>query len=147
MIIRFMEAKDKEQVLAMMQVFYNSPATLVKSPVEVLQQDIEDCIGEMPFIEGYVFEQENTLLGYAMLAKSYSTEYGGMCLWLEDLYLEPQARGKGISSQFFKFLADAYQGVAIRLRLEVTQSNSHAIKTYEKLGFSRVDYVGMAKKL
>ncbi len=147
MIIRSMEQKDAAHVLAMMQDFYNSSATLVKSPTEVLQQDIDHCLSDMPFIEGYVFEENQKLLGYAMVAKSYSTEYGGMCLWLEDLYMEPHARGKGIGPQFIQFLEENYKGKAVRLRLEVTQSNSAAIKIYEKIGFSLVNYVEMTKKL
>ncbi len=147
MTIRPLEHKDATSVLAMMQAFYNSPATLVKSPTEVLQQDIDDCLSPLPFIEGYVFEENQILLGYAMVAKSYSTEYGGVCLWLEDLYVEAHARGKGIGTKFLHFLEDSYKGKAVRLRLEVTKNNTAAIAAYEKLGFMQVDYMEMAKKL
>ncbi len=145
MNIRNMQAKDKEQVLAMMQVFYHSPATLVRASIEVLEQSIADCISDMPFVEGYVFEDGQMLLGYAMISKSYSTEYGGVCLWLEDLYLEPHARGKGIGTKFFQFITEAYKDLAVRLRLEVTADNTRAIKAYENQGFARVGYISMSK--
>ncbi len=141
-----MEKKDEDCVLAMMKVFYNSPATHFMPPIEVLQHDIENCINDLPFLDGYVFEKDKTLLGYAMVAKSYSTEYGGICLWLEDLYLEPGARGQGVSSLFFQFLEDTYKDLAVRIRLEVTANNDHAINAYKKMGFTTVDYIAMAKK-
>ncbi len=147
MTIRPMEKKDKDSVLTMMRAFYNSPSTLTEPSTEILQQDIENCTTEMPFIDGYVFEKEQRLLGYAMVTKSYSTENGGICLWLEDLYLEPEARGQGIGTNFFQFLEDTYKGLAVSIRLEVTADNSHAIKTYKKMGFTQVEYVTMAKKL
>ncbi len=147
MHIRPMQTQDKEHVLAMMQVFYASPAVHVKASTNVLQQDIEDCISDMPFIEGYVFEENNALLGYAMVAKSYSTEYGGICLWLEDIYLLPQARGKGIGGQLFTFLEKKYKGKAVRLRLEVSNDNASAIKAYEKMGLTQMDYVQMTKNM
>ena len=112
MLIRLIEDKDKEEVLEMMKVFYASPAVLHKASEEILKKDIDDCIGKCPFIEGYVFEcnsdnmkrhnEEDKLAGYAMLAKSYSTEYGGMCVWIEDIYIKNEYRGMGIGSKFFE---------------------------------------------
>ncbi len=147
MQIRDMKHEDKKHVLAMMQVFYQSSAVLVKSPTEVLEKAIDDCIDDLPFVEGYVFEDAHDLVGYGMVAKSYSTEYGGMCLWIEDVYVVPSAQGKGYGSQFLHFIEEKYAGKVVRLRLEVTQENVDAIKLYERKGYSQMHYVEMSKKL
>ncbi|MGP1612453.1 MAG: GNAT family N-acetyltransferase, partial [Catonella sp.] len=79
--IRDLEARDREEVFKMMRIFYNSEAVLYTAPDEILYKDIDDCLSDLPFIEGYVFEEEGELVGYAMAAKSYTTEYGGLLIF------------------------------------------------------------------
>ena len=78
MKIRAMQLKDMEEVVGMMRVFYDSPAVIHAAPDEILRQDVKDCVGDCPYIEGYIFEENDRILGYSMVAKSYSTEYGGI---------------------------------------------------------------------
>ena len=82
MKIRDLEVRDREEVFKMMRVFYDSEAVLYTAPDEILYKDIDDCLSDLPFIEGYVFEEEEKLLGYAMAAKSYTTEYGGLLIFI-----------------------------------------------------------------
>ena len=70
MKIRAMQLKDMEEVVGMMRVFYDSPAVFHTSSDTVLKKDIEDCIGDTPFVEGFVFEEDGILLGYAMTMSS-----------------------------------------------------------------------------
>lgn len=147
-IIRKMQKQDTGEVLSMMRVFYDSPAILHKADDAVLRQDITDCVSdEMPFIEGYVFEEEDKIVGYSMLAKSYSTEYGGVCIWIEDLYMKPKWRGKGIGSKFFEFIEEAYHGNCVRFRLEAEAGNARAIEVYKKCGYEILPYVELTKEV
>lgn len=145
--IRPMENRDTEEVLAMMKIFYDSPAILHKALEEVLRRDIRDCVGDVPFVEGFVFEKENQIAGYSMIAKSYSTEYGGICIWIEDLYIKPEYRGSGIGTQFFSYLEEQYGENAVRLRLEVEKDNARAIGVYKKCGYQELSYVQMTKEI
>ncbi|WP_075720746.1 GNAT family N-acetyltransferase [Roseburia sp. 499] len=145
--IRPMENRDTEEVLAMMKVFYDSPAILHKASEEVLRRDIRDCVRDVPFVEGFVFEKENKIAGYSMIAKSYSTEYGGICIWIEDLYIKPEYRGSGIGTQFFSYLEEQYGENAVRLRLEVEKDNARAIGVYKKCGYQELSYVQMTKEI
>lgn len=145
--IRRIKREDFEEVLGMMKVFYASPAVLHKASEEVLRRDIEDCLGDMPFIEGYVFEEEGNIAGYAMVAKGYTTEYGGLCIWVEDLYMKPEYRHHGLGSRFFAFLEKEYEGKAVRFKLEVEEENSTAIEAYKKNGYQISSYFEMTKEL
>lgn len=145
-VIRKMEQKDAQEVLWMMRVFYDSPAVFHKASDEILQKDIEDCISDMPLIDGFVFEKENVLLGYAMAAQNYSTEFGGVCIWLEDLYLKPEARNQGIATEFFGFL-ETYYPNAVRFKLEVETENEAAIAAYKKNGYGISPYFVMTKEM
>lgn len=145
--IRKMQLKDSDEVLKMMRVFYDSPAVITKADDKTLKKDISDCISDMPFIEGFVFENENDIIGYSMLAKSYSTEFGGICIWIEDLYIKPEYRHKGISSQFFDYIESIYDSIAVRYRLEAELENEHAVAAYRKKGYSVLPYIQMTKEI
>lgn len=146
MLIREITQADKEEVLKMMRVFYDSPAVFHTSSDEVLIRDIDDCIGDMPLVKGFVFEDGNILLGYAMISFSYTTEYGGMCVWLEDLYVKPDYRNNNIATSFFRFIEDKYPD-AVRFKLEVEQENEVAIATYKKNGYGISPYFEMTKEM
>ena len=142
-IIRYMEEKDRHAVTRMMRDFYSSPAVFTNGSEEIFEADFNACIGESPFIEGYVFEGDGEIMGYAMIAKSFSTEFGKPCIWIEDLYIKDEYRGLGIGKAFMEFIADKYDGCVIRLEAE--EENERAIKLYEKCGFNVLPYVEMIK--
>ena len=138
-----MEARDREEILAMMRVFYASPAVLTDGSEEIFQRDIENCLEDNPFVEGYVMEEENLLQGYAMIAKSYSTEFGKPCIWIEDIYIKEECRGRGIGSSFFDFITKKYTDHIFRL--EVEEENERAIHVYRSCGFAVLPYMEMKK--
>ena len=141
--IRLMVEKDRTSVLAMMRDFYASPAVFTNGSEEIFQRDVDACIGDSPYVEGYVFEADKGLQGYAMVAKSYSAEFGKPCIWIEDLYLQPQYRGQGSGADFLRFIAETYPDAI--LRLEAEEENEHAIHVYKKAGFTVLPYMELKK--
>ena len=141
--IREMKQEDKAAVLAMMRVFYASPAVLSNGSEEIFAADIENCINDSPYLEGYVFEDGEQVLGYGMVAKSFSTEFGKPCMWIEDLYLRENARGLGLGSRFLRFVGEKYPDAV--LRLEVEEENERAVHVYKKCGFEVIPYMEMKK--
>ena len=87
--------------------------------------------------------ERETLIGYAMIAKSFSTEFGKPCVWIEDLYLKPEHCEKGFGSQFLRFIGEKYPEAI--LRLEVEAENSRAVHVYRKNGFGELPYLEMKK--
>lgn len=146
MNIRKFTKNDFNEIFEMMKDFYNSPALLHPAPDAVLKKDIGDCIGDCPYAEGYLFEENGKVTGYSILAISYSTEYGGICIWIEDLYIKPEHRGKGMGTAFFDFLKREYKE-AVRFRLEAEGNNHGAIELYKRNGFSVLPYVQLSTKI
>ena len=143
MVIRNMRKEDTQEVFDMMQVFYHSPAVFTNGSEEIFRKDIENCINECPYLEGYVFENEGQIQGYAMLAKSFSTEFGKPCIWVEDLYIREAYRGLGVGSRFFAYIEKKYPDTIIRL--EVEEENERAVKVYRKCGYEVLPYMEMKK--
>ena len=141
--IRKIQAADKPSVLDMMRTFYASPAVWSNGSDEIFSRDIDECLANSPYLEGYVFESDGTLLGYAMLAKSFSTEFGKPCIWIEDLYIDAPYRGTGLGSAFLDFVQDVYDGCIFRLEAE--EENEGAVKLYRQKGFSVLPYMEMKK--
>ena len=92
MQIECMTRAHAESVIDMMRTFYASPAVSTNGSEAIFRADVEECLGASPYLEGYVFTEGETLVGYGMLAKSFSTEFGKPCIWIEDLYLKEDAR-------------------------------------------------------
>ena len=141
--IRHIKDEDAEAVIAMMRVFYASPAVLSNGSEEIFINDIENCINDSPYLEGYIFEDSKKIQGYAMIAKSFSTEFGKPCIWIEDLYIKNEYRGLGIGSMFLDFVKEKYADSIIRL--EVEEENEKAIRVYKKCGFEVLPYMEMKK--
>ena len=141
--IRGMEEKDRNQVLEMMRVFYASPAVWSNGSEEIFKVDFNACVSDSPFLEGYIFENAEGIQGYAMVAKSFSTEFGKPCVWIEDIYVKKAYRGFGIGSHFLEFIESKYPNAI--LRLEVEAENERAVNVYQKCGFEVIPYMEMKK--
>ena len=142
-VIRAMQAKDKPTIMEMMQVFYASPAVHTNGSDAIFSADIDACVGDSPYAEGFVMEAEGAIVGYVMVAKSYSTEFGKPCIWIEDIYLRDAYRGQGLGRRLMDYVTAQYTDCIFRL--EVDEDNHRARKLYEKCGFSPLPYVEMKK--
>ena len=78
-----------------------------------------------------------------MCAKSFSTEFGKRCVWIEDLFVKEEFRGKGIGGQFLSYISEKYSDCVIRLEAEA--ENECAIHVYNKAGFEVLPYTELIK--
>lgn len=133
-----MKKEDKNAVLEMMRTFYHSPALYTNGSEEIFAANFENSVNGNPFLESYIILSNKEIIGYTMLAKSFSTEFGKECIWFEDLYLKEEYRNNGIIPQFIDFIKNKYKGKL--LRLEVEKENLHAVHVYEKAGLKKLPY-------
>ena len=147
MIIRKLQKADFDDVLSMMLVFYASDALLIHPGEAVLRKTLTDALRETPYLEAFGFEENGQLTGYGMVAMSYSTEAGGLCAWIEDIYIQPEHRGKGYGTRFLAFVKERYQDRVARIRLEAEPENERAMAVYRKAGFEILGYTQLVKEL
>lgn len=141
--IRPMAAPDKPEIVEMMRVFYASDAVSTDGSEEIFSNDVDACLSDSPYLEGFVIEESGKIKGYAMIAKSFSTEFGKPCIWIEDLYVKAEYRGLGLGSALLNFITESFPDSIFRL--EVEDYNEKAIKVYKKCGFDTLPYMEMKK--
>lgn len=142
-LIDKMKPEDKTEIIQMMKEFYSSDAVSTNGSREIFEFDFETCINPSSLLEGFVFKDGENVLGYAMTARSFSTEFGKECIWLEDLYVKPDYRRKGIISDFLKFIEQLHPACVFKLEAEA--GNIAAIEAYKKNGFIKLQYTEMIK--
>lgn len=138
-----MTAAHAEEVMEMIRSFFSSPAVSTNGTEDIFRRNVENCVNGNPYIEGYVFTEGDTILGYSMAAKGYSTEFGKNCIWLEDIYLKPEHRGKGVGGAFLAYMRRKYPDVLFRL--EVEEENEGAVRLYRENGFDFLPYLEMKR--
>lgn len=141
--IRKIKSDDKKTVINMMRTFYATPFVSTDGSEEIFEANLDACISESLYLEGYVFVKDGDIIGYGMLAKSFSTEFGKPCIWVEDLYIKDEYRGMGLGSSFFKYIEEKYPNHLFRL--EVEEENERAIHVYKKMGYEFLPYLEMKK--
>lgn len=80
----------------------------------------------------------DTIVGYAIIIYYWSNEYGGDIAALDEFYVKPPWRGKGIGSSFLESLAGTDTRTLKGVQVEVTPANAKAFAYYLRHGFTPV---------
>lgn len=91
--------------------------------------------GEMPFAKVLLAERLGSPVGFALYYFRYSSFQARPSIWLDDLYLQPEARHQSIGTLLMAHLADVAQRVnCTHLAWTASPRNTSAIQFYEKIG-------------
>ncbi len=120
-----------------------SLAIYEKEPVETVQLTeadvLRDGFGDTPRFEALLAELDGKAVGFALFFHNYSTWLGKPGLYLEDLYVEEQARGYGLGLDLMRELARiADERGCARFELSVLDWNPTR-EFYRRLGFEDMD--------
>jgi ribosomal protein S18 acetylase RimI-like enzyme len=100
------------------------------------EQALHQLVVGDPYGRCWIVHERGQPVGYAVLTLGFSIEYGGRDGFIDDLYLVPSARGRGLGRRVLSFLLDEARALGIRtLHLEVATENDPAARLYEALGF------------
>lgn len=100
----------------------------------------EHLFGPRPVAEVLIAEVDDEPEGFALFYYNFSTFEGRPGLYLEDLFVRPQARGRGLGKALLANLAElAVERGCSRLQWSVLDWNAPAIAFYENLGAKAVE--------
>ena len=116
---------------------YEKLAHLVTATEEQLRQTL---FGTKPAAEVLLAHDEQECVGFAVFFTTYSTFLAQPGLYLEDLYVKPHLRGRGIGLALMRHLASlATERGYRRMEWGVLNWNQPSIEFYEKLGAVPMD--------
>jgi GNAT superfamily N-acetyltransferase len=100
------------------------------------ESDLERALlGQPPVAEAVLVWQGAQAAGYAVYYPVFSTFRGRAALYLEDIFVVPEARGQGVGYALMRYLAQvARQRGYDRIEWSVLDWNAPALAFYRKLG-------------
>ncbi|UWQ89316.1 GNAT family N-acetyltransferase [Rhodobacteraceae bacterium M382] len=109
----------------------------------------------LPLLQGiphgcvYLIGPARAPLGYVVVSFGWSVEFGGMDGFVDELYIRPAVRGRGIATDVLHELPKALSAAGLKaLHLEVDRNNEAARRLYLRSRFEpRENYMLMTKHL
>lgn len=99
-----------------------------------------DGFGPRPKFRALIAELDGQVAGYALFFEFYSTFQGRTGLFLDDIFVRPQFRKKGIGQTLLAHVARiAWEEGYFCVRWEVLDWNTPAIEFYKRLGAEFLD--------
>ncbi len=133
-ILRFATEKDVPQIFGLIKELaeFEKLSHLIKTDVTELTQTL---FGDDKFVEIRVAECDGRIVGQALFFKNFSTFLGKPGIYLEDLYVKHEMRGKGIGKKLLdKIISIAKERNYGRVEWSVLDWNQPAIEFYQKIG-------------
>lgn len=131
--LRFAEEKDAGLILGFIRELAEYEKMLDK--VAATEENIRTSLFDRKVAEVVIGEYDGRPVGFALFFHNYSTFLGKAGIYLEDLYIKPEMRGKGLGKIMLSFLAHlAVERDCGRLEWWCLDWNSPSIEFYTKLG-------------
>ena len=139
-------AKDKSDVLAMMASFnkidgYNFDTKIGAKNLEEFSSNVS--LGRL-----YLIKFQGTNIGYIVLSFGFSFEYKGRDAFIDEFFIKPAYRNKGVGSATMDFIeSEAKQLNVNAIHLEVEPHNLNAQGLYLNKGYKSNNRILLTKKL
>lgn len=137
--IRFAEVDDTADIFSLINELasYEKLSHLITTSVDELKINL---FGKEKFVEILIAEYDNKIVGQALFFKNFSTFLGKPGIYLEDLFVKPDFRGKGIGKALLeKIISIAKERNYGRVEWSVLDWNESAIDFYKKMGAEILD--------
>ena len=137
--MRQARAEDCGLILALIRELaeYEKLTHEVVATEEVLR---ETLFGEHPAAEVVFGEYRGKVVGYALFFQNFSTFTGRPGIYLEDIYVKPEMRGRGYGKCLLTYVAKlAVARKCTRMEWSVLDWNKPSIEFYRALGASAMD--------
>ena len=136
--MRQASASDLADLLALMQEFYSEsgyPLNIERARAGFLPLLSPGQLGQV-----WLAECDGQLAGHLVLTFCYSMEYGGRSAFIDDLFVRPAMRNRGVGRALVAHARAICEKLGIRaMHLEVARANAPAQAVYRAVGFDSTD--------
>ena len=97
---------------------------------------LQPLLDGIPHGAAYLIGPARAPIGYVVVTFGWSIEFGGMDGFIDELYIRPGVRGRGIATEVLLALPRALGDAGVKaLHLEVDAGNDVAQRLYGRAGF------------
>jgi ribosomal protein S18 acetylase RimI-like enzyme len=147
MTLRLATPADLQAVLKMVRDFHLEEGLRTAEPAvtEAVTQLLTDpSTGRIWLITA----NDGTTAGYIVLTFGFSIEFRGRDAFIDELYVIPAHRGRGLGKQAIEQAAENAREIGVHaLHLEVAHGNQRALELYRRMDFKDHDRFLMTKWL
>ena len=129
--------EHQEDVVAMMRLLYEEDEAASVVDYSQIPSSVKHLVSSPSAGEVVLFRERSALRGYSLLIPYWSNEFGGTLLFIDELFVVPGFRNRGIGHAFFRYLEQRRPFEAVALALEVSPQNSPGNRLYASLGLVR----------
>ena len=137
-IVRPADSDDLDLLLDLMGEFYaesNTPFDPGDGASAFSALLADPSLGQV-----WILQDEDQGVGYVVLTLGFSMEYAGRNASVDDLFIRPGSRGKGLGRAAMEtVLSECRQRSVQAVHLEVARDNASAKELYGKFGFRHKD--------
>jgi len=144
---RSLARDDLPELEQMTLALYREDPSTEEMTLEKIHRTVQELTRHPGRGEIQVFWCGEVVVGYAILIHYWSNEYGGDIEMIDEFYVKPAWRGKGIGSAFLNYLGHNADASVKGLQLEVTPRNKRANALYARHGFRPAKNQHLFKKL
>jgi ribosomal protein S18 acetylase RimI-like enzyme len=134
-IVRNFEPQDTRFVQHMIMSLYTEDNSIVTMDKVKINKTIAALKSDPKKGSVLILQYHSKIIGYSILINYWSNEYGGNITNIDELYVLPEFRRKGIATAFFSRLFTRKINNSVVFQLEVTPKNKSALKLYQRIGF------------
>lgn len=136
-----------ERLIALVAAFHAE--TGIELSDEKRRAGIAPLLEGIPHGVAYLIGPARAPIGYVIITFGWSVEFGGLDAFIDEIYVRPGVRGRGIASEALLALPNALAGGGVKvIHLEVDQGNTIAQKLYARAGFRPIENcIIMSRKL
>jgi len=96
----------------------------------------------------YLIRDDDRAVGHIFLTFDYGLEYGGSEVWIDELFVREECRGRGVGAAAIRFVEEVCRSWDVQaLHLGVAMVNRRALAFYLKNGFGEPDRYMLTKIL
>ena len=133
-VVRATEERDLTAIVVLIREF--AEFENLSAWCEVTENDLHTAIfGNKSFVQSLVALSDGRYIGYALFYPNFKSFRGELSIFLEDLYVTPDFRAKGLGFVMLREVAKyAKESGFVRMDWQALKWNTPAVKFYESIG-------------